>query len=472
MKRETKLLKNTGIIGLGMLCTKGVSFLLLPLYTSLLSTSDYGTVDLVCTLVSLIAYTLTLQFEQGVFRYLIDCRDNKEQQKKYISTTFAFISLITLIGVAITVIVCRIINYGYALYLILNVIAVVFSSLTCQVARGLDKTTVYTVGSFISASSQIVFNVIFIVGFKWNIGGMLTAFILGNVLCIVYVFIACRIPSYFSLKSLDKEALKELLKYSLPLVPNTLCWWLVNFSDRLIIARFLGTGANGIYAVANKFPTIFSAVTRVFQMSWTENAAEASNAEDRDNYFSKIMNQSICIIIYACAGALAVLPLVFKYLINESYSESYYNILILLIAGIFNSWSNLYGSLFGALKHTKTIAITTVFAAIVNVLINLIFINKIGLFAASISTFIAYLIITVIRHIEIIKKCKITYSASDLIIAFAALGVSCAAYCIKNLALSLIITVLVGILTLIKNKNLIEPIFNKLIRKKKENNEN
>ena len=383
MKRETKLLKNTGIIGLGMLCTKGVSFFLLPLYTSLLSTSDYGTVDLVLTLVTLIAYTLTLQFEQGVFRYLIDCRDDKEKQKKYISTTFAFISLITVIGIIITLIVCKIIDYGYTAYLVFNIIATVYASITCQVARGLDKTITFTIGSFISASSQIVFNVIFIVCFKWNIGGMLTASILGNIFCIIYVIISCKIPSYFSRKSLDKESLKELLKYSLPMVPNTLCWWLVNFSDRLIIAKFLGTGANGIYAVANKFPTIFAAVTRVFQMSWAENAAEANNSDDRDKYFSKIMNQSICIIIYACAGALAVLPLVFNFLINKNYSESYYNILILLIAGIFNSWAGLYGSLFGALKHTKTIAVTTVFAAIANVSINLIFINKIGLFAAS-----------------------------------------------------------------------------------------
>ena len=467
MKRETKLLKNTGIIGFGMLCTKGVSFLLLPLYTSLLSTSEYGTVDLVYTLVTLIAYTLTLQFEQGVFRYLIDCRNDFEKQKKYISTTFAFIGLITAIGIAITVIVCRVLDYHYTFYLVLNIIMTTVASITCQVARGIDKTVTYTVGSFISASSQIVFNVVFIVGFKWNIGGMLTAFALGNLLCIIYIFVSCKIPKYFSASAINKAAIKELLDYSLPLVPNTLCWWLVNFSDRLIVTHFLGAGANGVYAVANKFPNLFSAVTRVFQLSWTENAAEATNAEDRDKYYSIIMNQSICVMIYICACALSILPFMFKYIINSSYAESYYNIMILLVAGIFNSWSNLYGSLFGALKYTKTIAITTVFAAIANVSINLLFINKIGLFAASLSTLAAYLIITVIRHMEIIKKCKITYRAADLIPAFAALCVSCAAYCIKNAALSIITTLAVGVLTLIKNRNLIEPVLKKIIKSEK-----
>ena len=466
MKREAKLLKNTGIIGLGMLCTKGVSFLLLPLYTSLLSTSDYGTVDFVFTLVSLIAYTLTLQFEQGVFRYLIDCRKNKEEQKKYITTTLLFISFITALGVLITIIVCSSLKYGYTLYLILNIIATVFASIICQIARGLDKTAVYTIGSFISASSQIVFNVVFIVGFKWNIGGMLTSFMLGNILCIIFVVCKCHIFSYFNIKDFDKKVLKELLKYSLPLVPNTLCWWLINCSDRLIIVRFLGASANGIYAIANKFPTVFSAFTRVYQMSWAENAAESSNAEDRDKYYSKVMNQSICFIIYMCAGGLALLPFIFKYLINSNYSESYYNILILLVAGVFNCWSNLYGSLFGALKHTKTIAITTVFAAIVNIGINLLFINKIGLYAASFSTLAAYIIVTVIRHFEIIKKAKIKYRAGDLLLAFATMGVACVSYCAGNVPISIIVAVGVTIIILIKNKNLILPIINKIKEKK------
>ena len=465
MKRETKLLKNTGIIGLGMLCTKGISFLLLPLYTSLLSTSDYGTVDLVFTMVSLIAYTLTLQFEQGVFRYLIDCREDKEAQSKYITTTFLFISFVTLIGVIITVIICSALNYKYTVYLVFNIIAAIIASIASQIARGLDKTTVFTIGSFISASSQIAFNVIFIVGFKWNVGGMLTAFIIGNLLCVVYIAIKCRIGSYIKISAFDKKALKDLLGYSLPLVPNTLCWWLINCSDRFIIARFLGTSANGIYAVANKFPAVFSAFTRVFQMSWTENAAEANSAEDRDNYFSKVMNQSICFVIYLCAGGLALLPLIFKYLINSSYSESYYNILILLIAGIFNCWSNLYGALFGALKYTKTIAITTVFAAVVNIGVNLLFINKIGLYAASFSTLAAYIMITVIRHIEITKKAKIKYCLKDLLLSFLTLGISCVSYCSGSIIISSVVTVFVIIIILVKNKNLIIPVLDKIRNK-------
>ena len=463
MKRETKLIKNTAIIGLGLLCTKGISFLLLPLYTYLLSTSDYGTVDLVFTLVSLITYTLSLQFEQGVLRFLIDCRGEREEQTKYISTTFLFISAVAAVGLGITVAICCFVEYKYTLYLVLNIIANLYASIAVQVARGFDKTVTYTFASFIAASSYVIFNVLFITVFKWNIGGMLSSFIIGNVLCTVYVFIRCKVFSYIKIKSFDKKALKELLKYSLPIVPNTLCWWFVNCSDRLIVSRFLGAGANGIYAVANKFPTLFSAISRVFQISWTENAAESSNTEDRDKYYSKVMNQSICVMIYICTCLLTALPLVFKYLINSKYSESYMNILILLIAAIFCSWSNSYVSLFGALKYTKTIVFTTLFAAIVNVSVNLIFINKIGLFAASLSTLAAYALITVISHALISKKADIKYSAADLLTAFSALAVACVSYCIRNIFLSLVVTIAAVALTFYKNKNIIVPIAQKTL---------
>ena len=463
MKRETRLLKNTAIIGFGLLCTKGVSFLLLPLYTYLLSTSDYGTVDLVFTLVSLIAYTLTLQFEQGVLRFLIDCRNDKEEQKKYISTTLLFITLVTAVFIIGLVIVCAVINYKYTFFLAANIVVTTFLSLLCQIVRGLDKTVTFSFASFISIFSQVLLNVVFITVFKWNIGGMLSALFIGKTIGIVYIIIRCKIPSFVRIKYFDKTALKELLKYSLPMVPNTLCWWIVNLSDRLIITSFLGAGANGIYAVANKFPTIFTSFAKVFQMSWTENAAESNNSEDRDNYFSKIMNQSVSIIVCICACILAALPLVFRFLVNSKYSESYINILILLIAAIFSSWSSLYVSLFGALKYTKTIIFTTVFAAVVNVAVNFIFINKIGLIAASLSTLAAYLLITVLSHILISKKAHIKYKFSDMLIAFSALGVCAASYCIKNIWLSLVITVLVGALTVFKNKNIIIPIFNKTV---------
>ena len=64
-----------------------------------------------------------------------------------------------------------------------------------------------------------------------------------------------------------------MLKYSVPLVPNMLSWWIVNASDRMIISTILGIAQNGIYSAANKFSGVVSTLYSVFNLTWTESAA-------------------------------------------------------------------------------------------------------------------------------------------------------------------------------------------------------
>ena len=465
MKREKKLLKNTAIIGIGMICTKGISFFLLPLYTALLSTEEYGIVDLVHTIVTLVAYILTLQFEQGIFRYLIDVRDDKEKNKQYISTTFFTTTSSLIIGIFITILISSMFGFEYKYFLIFNITTVLYTSIFCQIIRGFGETVKYTIASFISAVSQIIFNIIFIVGIKWKVEGMLLATILGQLLTCIYAIFSCKIYKYINYKYFNKEAFKKLMKFSLPMIPNTLCWWLVNLSDRFIVSSFINVAANGIYAVANKFPSIFATLTNVFQVSWTENAAENAYSKDRDDYYSKIMNVSIVNLLFLTALIITFIPLIFHFMVNEKFQLAYNHILILLIAGFFNTWANLYGSIFTAIKYTKYIAKTTVYSAIINILINICLIKYIGLYAASISTLIAYIIITIIRHKEIAKKINIRYNVNDLIRTLILLSISIFSYIINNKIVSLIVFIILCLIYIKLNWKLLRGFIYKLIKR-------
>ena len=82
MEREKKLIKNTIIVAIGQICTKFISFFLLPLYTALLSTKEYGIVDLLNTYISLLLPIIFLQIDQAIFRLLIDTRKNEDSKDK------------------------------------------------------------------------------------------------------------------------------------------------------------------------------------------------------------------------------------------------------------------------------------------------------------------------------------------------------------------------------------------------------
>ena len=102
MSREKNLAKNTFIITVGKISTQFITFFLLPLYTGILSTEEYGTIDLVNTLVILMTPIITFQVEQGTFRMLVDARNNFFQQKEIITSSI----ISTIISIIVFTSVC------------------------------------------------------------------------------------------------------------------------------------------------------------------------------------------------------------------------------------------------------------------------------------------------------------------------------------------------------------------------------
>ena len=418
MSKKTRLIKNTAIIAIGNVLTKFNSFLMLPLYTSLLDLREYGIVDLIATYSSLMLIIVTLQFEQGVLRYLIEARGNIKKQKEYICTSIVTVLVMNLIFCVLTGSVLFFVKYEYTFYFLTMVCTGAINALFIQIPRGLGDNTKYTIASFINGGLTVLLNVVFIAIMHFGVKGMLLATVCAYVASSFYVFFCVRIYSYISFNDINRPVFIQLLKYSLPLVPNTLCWWVVNASDRTIIQHVLGTDSNGIYAIANKFPSLFSMVSNIFQLAWTESASECAEASDRNQYYNEIIHKSKRFYSSCNLGLISLMPLLFSVMINSKYLDAYNYIPILLTAALFHSIANLYGSIYFAFKTTNKVVYTTIIAAIINILINIIFINKIGLYAAALSTLIAYVCIAIIRSIDLRKDIDNVIYYRELIVEF------------------------------------------------------
>ena len=244
MGKGKELLKNTAIVTIGKISTQLITFFLLPIYTAVLTNEEYGVVDLLNTIVNLLLPIVTLQIEQGIFRYLIDCRNDKERQTTIITTIMRFIVIQSIIYIIIIIIASAFINNEYKYFLAGNLIVSIFSTILLQIARGLGDNKSYAIGSFLSGFAIVVLNVILIVVFHLGAYGMLLATLIGNLICAIYIFLSKKIYTYLKPKQNDKKLLKEILKYSIPLVPNMVSWWIVNASDRTIVTAFLGIAQN------------------------------------------------------------------------------------------------------------------------------------------------------------------------------------------------------------------------------------
>ena len=453
MSKKKDLMKNTIIIFCGKVCTQLISFFLLPLYTGYLATKDYGIVDLITTYVTLLVPIITLELEMSIFRYLVDSRGKEKETKKLMSNNFGVLLIALLIFSILYVIVTSFWKFNFRWLILIDIIICTFSGNFLQISRGMGRTLDYSISCLITGALTIVSNILLIAVFKLGAFGMITSMALANGVGALYLFIRLKLYKLINFKLMDKKLIKEMYQYSIPLVPNGISWWIVNVSDRTIISYVLGTAANGLYAVSNKFPTILSSLLGVFNLSWSESAALHINSPDRDEFFSDISNTVTKLFTSLGVGMIACMPFIFPLLINSKYNGAFNQIPILVLGAVFNVVVCLYSAVYIAKKMTKQVATVSIIGAIINITINVLFIKYIGLYAASISTAISYFVMMVYRHIDLKKYVNIKYESGLIVKTFLIFTFSIILYYQKNMILNIINLIVVVIYAFIMNKD-------------------
>lgn len=462
MSREKNLAKNTAILAIGQLSSKIFTFLLLPVYTSLLSPDDFGTIDALQTVISLALYFVTLQIENAVFRFIIENRTNKENQISYV--TSAGVVLLAMAGTS--TIVIGVINFLYMIpYVILVTLSLWTQSLylfVSNLARGLGKNTDYSITSFAVTVSSLIINIVLIVDLKIGAVAILVALAFSNLIGFCWLFLRLHIWQLIKFSTVNKMKIQEMLRYSLPLIPNAISWWIANTSDRLIIICYLGTAFNGIYAAANKIPTIYTTIFTVFNTAWTESVSLAINDSDRDTYINSMLDSGFKLFSFINMGIIVCVSISFKWLIGEQYTEAYNHIFILLVAIFINSMCSLFGGVLGGLKNTKVIGWTTVVGASVNAVINFSLIQNIGLYAASVSTLISYLIIYIFRFSAVKKIVQIRISKKYLLQCGAMLLLVAGGYFYRKVIINSVVLIVLIVWGVYQNKSILIPLLSSI----------
>lgn len=465
MKREKSLVKNTIILSFGTLLPTIVNTVTIPILTGKLSATDFGTYDLIVTLVSLLLPIATLQIQSAGFRFLINYRGNDLESSKIISNIFAVtIPISSIVLIVMMFVLCKypmLTRILICLYFFFDIV----SSTLSQIARGQSYNKYYSMSTLITSISKLLFILITVCVLCLNLKGVLLSLFISSFVGSIYLFFKLKIYNYFKVRYIEFSIIKELLTYSWPMVPNNLSNWILRLSDRLIISIFLGVEANAIYAVSTKIPNLLTTFSGTFAMAWQENASIASEDNDSSSYYSKMFDLVFCFMAGVLAILIAATPLLFAILINGDYKEAYYQMPILFIAMLCSSMSSYLGGIYIAHKSTKSVGITTVIAAIINVIVNLVFIKLIGITAASISTLISYFILMLYRMKDIKKIETINYKYGKILIITFLLVVMVIFNYINRIlfdCINMIIGILVAVLI---NKNMIKGILSNIKRK-------
>ena len=418
MSRGKDLVNNTIILGIGSLLPKLTQLIVLPIYTAMLTKAEYGTYDLINILVSLLIPLITLQIERAAFRFLIDMR-GKDESKKIISSVYAFVVVVSIIVLIPLGLFLPSAEGNIRILILIYLFIDILISVTRQVVRGLGNNKSYSISAIIQSLSNLILAVLLLSLLNLGLSGLLMALTLSVLVSLIYLLSQSSVFNHISFVDIEKKYLKDMLSYSLPMVPNSISIWIVSLSDRMIVTAFLGVEANAVYAIANKFPNLIKLVYGNFGMAWQESASLASNDADVESYYSKVFEHLYNLIIGVTAVLIASTPILFSLLVRGSYDEAYFQIPILYLGIFFSTISSFYGGVYVALKETKKIGYASIAVAVLNIVINLLFIKQIGIYAASISTLISYFLLVIYRVYDLNKFIRINYKWKMVVAYFS-----------------------------------------------------
>lgn len=463
--RNKELAINTVILGIGQLVPKFLALILLPLLTAFLTTDEYGNYDLILSIASLLIPVVTLQIQQAVFRYLLSSNGTTDRSK-YVTSSLIYIAGSSLVCYPIVFFCLRTVGLSLLKAIL---ICVLFLSealyiLLGQVVRGLGYNAKYSISVIVYSAVNLVATAVMLAVFDLGLLGVMFSLSLGYLGADIYMVLASGMLKYFRLNCFSKLALKELLSFSAPIVPSSIALWVVNLSDRIIIIRFMGAAANGIYAVANKIPSLYSTAYNIFNLAWTETASRVSDDGNPADYYSHLFRGLYKFLIGVMLALIAITPVIFRILVKGDYNDAFFQVPILYFGIFFNSIVNFYSGIYIALKRTKQVGYSSVMGAIINASINIAFISHIGLYAASFSTAISFMVIALYRAVDLNKVISIKYYWSELIIGFISFIISSICLFSNKEILFVFCWVIAIIYNLTQNRDFLRSMMHKFIR--------
>lgn len=465
MNKKQELLKNTGIISIGKISSQLVTFLLLPLYTTILSTEEYGTVDLILSYIQLLLPIVNLQLDQALFRFLVTKRSDKNEIKTIIST-MGFFSVLQLVCYTAIFLIAQIfIHNEYKWFFLLNIIFSVYASFISNCSRGLGDNVKYSFQSFIGVTANLLLNILFLVGLKIGANGMLLASGLSGLVSGTYGLFASRIYKYLSLHSVDKSRIRNYYSYSIPLIPNQLSWWVMKASDKTIINIFVSLAANGIIAVASKFSSAYIMVYNLFNLAWAESVVLHIDDNDGQEYLEETINSMFALFSSLCFGIIVCMPVAYPLLVNSSYMDGYNLVPIYMISVLFNVVVGLYSAIYVARQDTKAVAATSGIAALINIIVDLMLVKFIGVYAAPVSSVAGFGVVMVYRYFQSRKYIVVKLKKQLLVLTFATGCTVLILYYMNHTITNLLSFVICIIYAFLVNKKTIKSIFIMLKRK-------
>jgi len=401
VSKYKRLGKNTILVFIGNVGSKSITFLMLPFYTEWLSVDDYGITDLITVYSTLLLGIVTCCLSEAIFIFPKGRDHNK--QKEYFSSGlfFSFVCILfafLIFGIIRFIFTRNGIHNSFTSYawIIYAFIVITFLQMYVQqFSRSIDKIKVYAISGIVLTLSTVGLSFILIP--KFGLYGYIYAQLISLILSTLYTFVSSKSYLFLSINSIKKVSCKEMLKYSIPLIPNGVMWWMISALNRPLMEKELGIDAIGVFAVANKFPAIMAVILSVFFNAWQISVLEEFRKDGYSIFYNKVLKVAFSVLILISCILILSSKYIITFFVDEKFYQAWLYIPVLTISILFIFVSGIAGTNFSASRESKYYFYSSVWGALSSIFFNFIFIKSYGIWGACISIILSHAIMAITR---------------------------------------------------------------------------
>lgn len=344
-----RLLANVFRFGLGSLGSRVLVFLLTPFYTSILSQTEYGVTDLLIQTGNFLLPLASLGIGNAVLRF-------GAEERMQADGAFTAGLLVVAAGNGVLALCSPLLQRigfvgEYAALLQLYVLMANLHALCGAMAQALGRVRLYAATGVLCTALVVGLNLLLLSVLHMGVAGYILSNVIADAVSAAALFFALRLWRSIRLRALPRSLLRGMLRYCLPLIPATVCTWIINISDRYFLTDVLGSDVSGLYALANKVASILLIASGIFTSAWNLSIAAGRSRAEKERLFSNVFSVYEACVWTAAAVLMASCRLIVRFLAAPGYFSAWRYAPVLILATTVACLGSFFSSVYVAEKR-------------------------------------------------------------------------------------------------------------------------
>jgi O-antigen/teichoic acid export membrane protein len=428
LKQLKQLGSDSLIYGLSGIITRMIGIFLIPIYTRLFVPKDYGVINLINTTFFLLGLLVVCALDSSASRWFYDSKEETDHKKTFATWVWFQFSLAAIFALIIIILSPYLVNKffkedGKAIYLILPAIGLLTNTLPAVINnwyRVQRKPVATVIFSFSQTIVTIGLSILFIIVLRWHITGVFAATVISS---FIFSLVALQqMNGWINLKYFNKKRLADMLKFALPLIPAAIAYWLLNSTDSYFLAYFKDKAEVGLFGIGASLAAGMGLFTGAFQQAWGPFAFSIMNEENAKQVYANVFLLFGYAIGFLAAMLMLFAPEVLLLLTAPAYHDAAWVAGILGYNLVFIGFTYIASIGISIAKTTAPYGIAMLFATILTIILDIIFIPKFGKEGSAIATIAAQFLVPAYLFYRGQKVYPIPYKFAEVLIAMSVMA--------------------------------------------------